>query len=390
MKEDTNKETSNNNNNNVGELTPNQYVDQINADLGTKTDVKNEFIQGLEGVEKVFDRSNIPKKALLFWKGNKNCTFTVGKRGNTVKLLIQDCNDCVFNFNGPITTGYIELWRCSNITVNIGTQVGTMQLDLSENIKLNYIHKKYLVSVVQAGVKNLNIEFADDPELNLLTGIQVLRDKFEDVDDNFDQFITRFVDKVLTTEILIRTQGGYPTTERELKEIEEMDQETRNKRTMEQLLGTAGGAFGINEKDLIAKSVQGKAESEEKSKKENQSNLKKHSAGKQYTKGNYDKAITLFTEAIELTPDNHLLYSNRSQCYIQLKQWEKGLEDAEKCVVLVDEFTKGHYRKGYCLMELGRLDESELAFKEAYDLEPEDKDIIQKLNHVRELKKNKQ
>jgi len=71
-----------------------------------------------------------------------------------------------------------------------------------------------------------------------------------------------------------------------------------------------------------------------------------------------------------------------------LKQWEKGLEDAQKCVVLVDEFPKGHYRKGLCLMELGRLDEAELALKEAYDLEPEDKDIIQKLNQVRESKKN--
>jgi tetratricopeptide (TPR) repeat protein len=383
MKEDNNKKTHT-----VEELTPNQYVNQIQTDmLGAKSDVKHEFIQDLEGIEKVFDKTNIPKKCVLYWKGNKGCTFTVGKRGTAVKLMIQDCHDCVFNFNGPIITNFIELWRCKNVTLNIATEVGTMQVDLSENIRLNYIHKKYFVSVVQAGVTNLNIDFQEYPELNLLTGIQFLRDKFEDVDDNFDQFITRFVNKELLTEILIRAQGGYPTTERELKELEDMDTDERNKRTVEKLLGTGvGQAFGIDEKEIIAKSNEGKAQLAEKSKKESQSNLKKNQAGKAYTNGKYDKAIILFTEAIELNA-TYVLYSNRSACHIQLKQWEMGLEDAEKCIQLNDDFAKGHYRKGLCLSELGRHDEAYLAIKEAYDIEPEDQEIVQKLNSVKELAK---
>ena len=40
----------------------------------------------------------------------------------------------------------------------------------------------------------------------------------------------------------------------------------------------------------------------------------------------YEKAIDSYTAAIQITPDNYYLYSNRSQAYINIKKYEEGLK----------------------------------------------------------------
>ena len=42
---------------------------------------------------------------------------------------------------------------------------------------------------------------------------------------------------------------------------------------------------------------------------------------KEFTKGNYEMAIHLWTKALELDPKNHILYSNRSGAYSKLNKF---------------------------------------------------------------------
>lgn len=46
--------------------------------------------------------------------------------------------------------------------------------------------------------------------------------------------------------------------------------------------------------------------------------------------GDFDTAVALYTEAIALDPQNHILYSNRSAAHIKLQQYQKALQDAIK------------------------------------------------------------
>ncbi|KZT26913.1 hypothetical protein NEOLEDRAFT_1042914, partial [Neolentinus lepideus HHB14362 ss-1] len=51
----------------------------------------------------------------------------------------------------------------------------------------------------------------------------------------------------------------------------------------------------------------------------------KDQGNKAFQAKDYDKAIELFNQAIELDPQNHVLYSNRSAANAGKRQWSKAL-----------------------------------------------------------------
>lgn len=56
----------------------------------------------------------------------------------------------------------------------------------------------------------------------------------------------------------------------------------------------------------------------------------KDQGNKAFAAKDYDKAIDLFTQAIALDPNNHVLYSNRSAAKAGKKDWGAALEDADQ------------------------------------------------------------
>ncbi|KAH0613497.1 uncharacterized protein H6S33_005383 [Morchella sextelata] len=84
----------------------------------------------------------------------------------------------------------------------------------------------------------------------------------------------------------------------------------------------------------------------------------------------FDKAISLFTQAIEVDPSNHVLYSNRSACYASLKDFAGALQDATKCTELKPDWAKGFTRKGAALHGEGDLIAALEAYEEALKLDP--------------------
>jgi len=57
--------------------------------------------------------------------------------------------------------------------------------------------------------------------------------------------------------------------------------------------------------------------------------------------GKYDEAVNFYTSAINLAPNDHILYSNRSGSYASLAKYQEALEDAEICISLNPNFAKG-------------------------------------------------
>lgn len=77
-----------------------------------------------------------------------------------------------------------------------------------------------------------------------------------------------------------------------------------------------------------------------------------------------------FTEAIEIDPSNHILWSNRSAAYASLKQWPSALSDAEKVTEIKPDWSKGWGRKGAALHGTGDLMGALEAYEEGLKVDP--------------------
>ncbi|KAL2010872.1 hypothetical protein VTN00DRAFT_3590 [Thermoascus crustaceus] len=109
----------------------------------------------------------------------------------------------------------------------------------------------------------------------------------------------------------------------------------------------------------------------------------KAEGNKAFSAKDYPTAIEKFTQAIELEPNNHILYSNRSAVYAAQSEYQKALDDANKATEIKPDWAKGWARKGAALRGLGDLLGANDAYEEALKLEPNNDQAKSGLNAVK-------
>uniref|UniRef100_A0A7S4EFH0 Hsp70-Hsp90 organising protein n=2 Tax=Pseudo-nitzschia australis TaxID=44445 RepID=A0A7S4EFH0_9STRA len=86
----------------------------------------------------------------------------------------------------------------------------------------------------------------------------------------------------------------------------------------------------------------------------------------------FSEAIENYTKAINLDGTNHVYFSNRSAAYLSKGDGNNALEDANSCIALNPQFTKGYSRKGAALHALKRYNDSIAAYNEGLEKFPND------------------
>ncbi|KAL4283831.1 hypothetical protein GQ457_16G026490 [Hibiscus cannabinus] len=89
-----------------------------------------------------------------------------------------------------------------------------------------------------------------------------------------------------------------------------------------------------------------------------------------FSSGDFNTAVKHFTDAINLSPTNHVLYSNRSASYASLHQYDAALSDAKKTVDLKPDWSKGYSRLGASHLGLHQYQEAVSAYKKGLEIDP--------------------
>ncbi|XP_062833223.1 E3 ubiquitin-protein ligase TTC3 isoform X3 [Anolis carolinensis] len=130
------------------------------------------------------------------------------------------------------------------------------------------------------------------------------------------------------------------------------------------------------------------------------SEIMKKRGNEAFAKEKFDIAVSAYTKAIELWPENHLLYGNRALCFIRTGQYMRALCDGKRSIILKPNWPKGHYRFCDALSLLGENTKALQANEKGQELckeSPEGiKDLTQQheklrkqIGDIRGMKQNK-
>ncbi|KAM3577228.1 hypothetical protein VYU27_000910 [Nannochloropsis oceanica] len=113
---------------------------------------------------------------------------------------------------------------------------------------------------------------------------------------------------------------------------------------------------------------------------------KKNLGNKAYMAKKYDEAITRYSEAIELDPDSHIYYSNRSACHGAKGDWASAAADAKICLGKDPNFLKGYYRLTMAQMEMKDFDAALETIKAGLKRQPDNAELQKQLRLVKAKK----
>lgn len=129
----------------------------------------------------------------------------------------------------------------------------------------------------------------------------------------------------------------------------------------------------------------------------------RESGNAEFRKGNHGNAVRMYSLAIEMAlgrpawePSGLVreevsgLLSNRAQANMAQQNWAEGAVDAEASVEMKKVGNaKGWWRRGKCLLEMGRLEEAEAWVKQALEFEATEQDLVQLKEEIEKKKGGK-
>lgn len=104
------------------------------------------------------------------------------------------------------------------------------------------------------------------------------------------------------------------------------------------------------------------------------------------SQGKYQDAVSAYTKAIELSPENVIYFSNRAAAYTHLKDYKLAILDSEHAIALNPSYAKSYSRLGIAHFYEKTYNKAETALQRACELDPENATYKEDLNRVKQEK----
>lgn len=98
----------------------------------------------------------------------------------------------------------------------------------------------------------------------------------------------------------------------------------------------------------------------------------------------FEAAIGFYSQALDETPDEHTIIGNRSAAFYSLKKYDQALADAQKCIDIKPDWSKGYQRKAMALQAQGDIDEAIVQYKVGIEKDPNNAQCKQFLEQAEE------
>ncbi len=106
----------------------------------------------------------------------------------------------------------------------------------------------------------------------------------------------------------------------------------------------------------------------------------KEQGNEYFKKGDYERAIKLYSEAIELDSKSPALYANRAFAYLKTEAYGLASQDANAAIAIDPNYVKAYYRLGSAHLALNKYKLAMTVFKKVVKLAPNDKQAMEKYN----------
>ncbi|XP_011759659.2 tetratricopeptide repeat protein 12 isoform X8 [Macaca nemestrina] len=147
-------------------------------------------------------------------------------------------------------------------------------------------------------------------------------------------------------------------------------------KSAEEVNSVFGFSFLISEITLPSEaflaSVEMDAKERAKRRRENKvlADALKDKGNEAFAEGNYETAILHYSEGLEKLKDVKVLYTNRAQAYMKLKNYEKALVDCEWALKCDEKCTKAYFHMGKANLALKNYSVSRECYKKILEINP--------------------
>ena len=101
--------------------------------------------------------------------------------------------------------------------------------------------------------------------------------------------------------------------------------------------------------------------------------------------GHFLEAINFYSEALEYSPTNAVILSNRAQAYIKVENYGLAMADADAALEADPTYAKAYYRRGSAQFALGHLKDAKKDFRKVCQLNPKSKGTKENSDDIKEL-----
>uniref|UniRef100_A0A8C9LT80 Tetratricopeptide repeat protein 12 n=1 Tax=Piliocolobus tephrosceles TaxID=591936 RepID=A0A8C9LT80_9PRIM len=191
---------------------------------------------------------------------------------------------------------------------------------------------------------------------------------------NVDE-ITNLIQEMNSDDPVVQ-QNAVLETEKRLLLMEEDQEEdecrtTLNKTVISPPQTAVKSAEEVNSEAFLA-SVEKDAKERAKRRRENKvlADALKEKGNEAFAEGNYETAILHYSEGLEKLKDVKVLYTNRAQAYMKLKNYEKALVDCEWALKCDEKCTKAYFHMGKANLALKNYSVSRECYKKILEINP--------------------